>query len=253
MASSAMATVGINTGFESPFTLGNIDGQQGWVAVDTANNHVTNVTISNVDPASGTQHLRLVGDPAETNDSGAKSPIVPLASGTPTKTSFALKVGGVTPGPTTGGADYFFQLADRSNPSLGREVALMEFDFVGNIDVDTGGASLVPIGTWTPGVYASYDISVDPSAQTITYSRNGTALFTGPTIPAASQGSDTPDQIQFVSDNFQQEGEFAHLDNLSLVPVVPEPACAALVMATALGPARWLRGRRGGRSYMRAS
>jgi hypothetical protein len=248
-----MAVVGLNSGFESPFTLGNIDGQQGWVAVDTANNHVTNVTVSIVDPASGTQHFRLVGDPTETNDSGAKSPIVPIASGTPTTTSFALKIGGVVPGPTTGGANYFFQLANRSNPSLGREVALVEFDYLGNIDVDTGGASLVTIGTWTPNVYATYNIVVDPAAHSITYSGGGLTPFTGPTIPAASQGSDTPDQIQFVSDNFQQEGEFAHLDNLSLMPVVPEPASAGLIMAMVLLPARWSRARRGGHSCTQAS
>ena len=46
-------STGVATGFESPFTIGAINGQQSWYANSTAN------VISSVNPANGSQHYRL--------------------------------------------------------------------------------------------------------------------------------------------------------------------------------------------------
>jgi len=240
ISTSAFAASSFSTGFEASqnFSVGPLNTQPGgstgndrWLV--SGGGTTANVNVTTANPAGGAQNIQLTGiSDLQNQFTGAFSPIISITQGTKTVSSFDIAINGVSPGPETGGADYDIVLASRANDGNPNTkltlVTQMQLDFLGGIDVDTGGVSLVPSGeTWTPGPYMHFDITVDPSNNQITYKKDGTTFFTS---TLNSGFGTTVDQIQIVSDNFQVQGERADIDNVTLAPVVPEPVFMSLLL-----------------------
>jgi hypothetical protein len=234
----------ISEGFEGPlFSAGGLNAQPNslpaldqWLVSGSGANASAGVATSN--PASGSQQVRLKPMPAQQGaKTGFFSPIIDITLGTATTAGFDIAINGVIPGLETGGSEYTIILADRAH---GRKAAEMILSYTGDILVDDGGATVDTLADWSTGGYQHFQIEINPPAATITYKRNGTAFYSSGLIPIALNGSDTVDQIQFISDNFGDAGfETADFDNVTLNAVVPEPATIALLAISA-----WLAARR---------
>ena len=194
------------TGFESAegFAAGPIFGQVGWGAFQaTPEGH-----IDTVNPAAGSQHLRISKDPslATGTNTGAFSPdLGPLATG-PSTTSVDIAISAI------GGANYIVLGQSPSEAFLTWEVL---FEFNGRIWVfdDIGaGAELINTGDdWTVGPYQNLTVCDDPIAGTTDYYYNGALIYSN----VAHLGGTRVEQVILFSDNWQtaDNGDF---DNLSI-------------------------------------
>jgi len=240
LSTSAMAALtSINEGFESPsFSVGALNGQPAsspasdqWTAGTTT---PATVNIATANPNGGTQHVRLFPNAAAGTFSGLGSPIISIPTSTSTVTKFDLAVNGADP--VDGPSEYDILLQDRAHSGI---VVEMRLSFTGEIIVVDNGTPVTTSGTWTFGSvggntapYQTFEIDTFSSANSITYKRNGTTFYTS-TLP--SGGGTTVDQFVLVSDNFGDPSSLhADIDNVSLIPLVPEPAMAGLISAGVL-------------------
>ncbi|MFQ5494210.1 MAG: IPTL-CTERM sorting domain-containing protein, partial [Phycisphaerae bacterium] len=196
------------TGFEAVdgFAPGYIGGQAGWTAfiASLAEGH-----IDTINPAGGTQHLRISQDPAVSlgTFTGAFSPDVgPLASGAST-VSVDVAIG------ATGGADY---IVAAQSPSEGFLTWQVRFSFLGTIRIldDDGFGGFADFDTgvaWSVGPYVNLTVCDDPAAGTTDYFYGGVLIHSQSVHVTGTR----VEQIVLLSDNFQgsDSGDF---DNLSL-------------------------------------
>lgn len=238
LAAVAPASAQLVTGFESPFTTGTINGQQGWTVSTVGGVPTVSNNISTANPQSGTQALRITDSAAVANGTttGVFSPATGFTGSTATITTISLAITGVVPGATTGGADYDVIL---QSPTQALLTARVNFSFLGNINIvdDTDGNgsfdAFVNTGvSWTPGAYSTLSILVDAPNNLRQYRYNGALIYTGAVTAVAGT---VVEQVVLISDNFQVAGEAADFDNLSVVAVpaavVPESGSVALMLA----------------------
>jgi len=214
-----------STGFETVegFTVGNLNGQNGWATTAAGANFVK---VSTANPASGSQHVRITDNigVADGTISAAFTPDTALLPTDSTWTSIDIAISALN------GADNDIIL---QSPTQNFITAEVNFSYLGNIRVvDDTGSGLAFVDTtadWTPGAYFNLGIAVDPTADSIKYYINNSLIYTG---VAGLFGGTFPEEVVIVNDNYQSLGETADFDNLS-VTAVPEPAFAGLALAGA--------------------
>lgn len=195
------------TGFEPAegFAPGFIDLQAGWTAfVGT-----TQGTVSTLNPALGTQHLRIELDVAVGAGSftGGFSPDLGMLPSGASTTSVDVSIS------ASGGADY---LVAAQSPSEGFLTWEVRFSWLGNIlildDIDGFGFADVDTGVaWTPGAYVTLTVCDDPIAGTTDYFYGGALIYSQVTHVSGTR----VEQIVLLSDNFQA-GDTGDFDNLDL-------------------------------------
>ena len=194
-------------GFEPAegFAPGFLGGQAGWTAFIFS---AVEPTIDTVNPARGSQHMQISGDPAlpaPSNVGGFSPDLGPQDVTKPSLVSVDVSIGGL------GGADY--DVAPQA-PSQGFLTTRVKFFFLGDIlilDDLGGGPTFVDSGVDFPvGTYFNLRIEIDPVADTIDYFIDGALIY-------SSVGgvflSTQVEQVVILSDNFNA-GESGDFDNL---------------------------------------
>jgi hypothetical protein len=208
------------TGFESPFTPGSINGQQGWTTF--AGNPAT-PAISAAHPAGGSQHLRNSKGPGSSGSlNGAFSPnFGPQPAG-----RYIVSVDFASNDP--GGADHM--LVGQA-PSQGFLSWRLHFTWQNQIlvlDRTSPGGSLVFVNTghtWSPdGQYRNVTVDFDADADQIRYYYGGNLVWeTQYGIVAGT----SIEQVILFGDNFYNPGGWGDWDNLSVT--IPAPGALALL------------------------
>lgn len=176
--------------------------QNGWTAflVSSTEGH-----IDTVNPASGTQHMRISGDSSigAGNLTGCFSPLLAAPVTTPTIPMSQVLVDLYISG--TGGADY--DVAPQS-PTQGFLTARVNFRFTGPIRVLDGGTFVDTGATWPVNTWFTLGITVDPENDMIDYTIDGTSIYTGSIV-----GGTIIEQVVLLSDNFHvtDDGDFDNL------------------------------------------
>jgi len=180
-ANSAAATyqatqagvVNYSTGFEAPFTIGNINGQQGWAA--------RSVSVANATPANGAQHLSMTStaNPSGSNYAVALSPLQPVGT-----TAYSLMSANVRMTHTANGANWRFNPED---DTVGLVTTVLQFDrsaaqkiqvahFSGNTFTlaDTGA-------TWPTSTYFNIKLIVERSTGALKICKDNVEIYNDPT------------------------------------------------------------------------
>lgn len=221
-------------GFEASegFVVGPLEPQNGFSA---SGSNSPWASISDVNAASGTQHLRLIEDfnVARGTTRVALSPnLGPLPDGS-SSTTMLVNISNY------GGADY--DVIGQA-PSLGLITWRVKFNFdnglgAGNIlvlDDPGGGLGFVDTGVaWIAGEYQSLRVVVDSANDAIRYFYSDTLIY-------SSQGGifagTRVEQLGWLTDNLQLENESADFDAVTLF--IPEPSAAALLALSLTGMRR---------------
>lgn len=164
------------------YTLGNIDGQQGWTTTSTGTGqpNVANQTVSVDQAVSGSNSLKIT---KETAFPGQANPIVgafkQIGSSIPYNNftiSFDIRI---TEQATTASL-YEFQTVG-AGPTGGVYVIRLRFSETGAILAaqTTGGTSTfaTTTGTWSPNTW--YRVKIVGTSTGLTYYLNGTQIYTG--------------------------------------------------------------------------
>ncbi|TVQ63917.1 MAG: PEP-CTERM sorting domain-containing protein [Phycisphaerales bacterium] len=210
-------------GFESAegYSVGPVAGQQGW-AEFTARPGASRV--SNANPASGNQHLRIVELQTGAAFNGAFSPDLGAQPAGRYITSVDIALN------DDGGADY--QVLGQA-PSQGFLSFRVNFAFTGSIQIlDDVGAGLVFVNTgatWDPSLsYTNLTVDLDFDNDTIDYFYGGNLIYSS--VAGVFAGS-AVEQVILLSDGFQSFSETpsptGDFDNLSIV--IPAPGAFALL------------------------
>lgn len=216
-------------GFEAPFTLGPINGQQGWT-VFAANPNAP--VISNATPNGGLQHLKLsLGPGSPSSFNGAFSPDI----GNFVNKGSVVEVDIRIDSPNGADANLVAQA-----PSQGFLTWRVNFSFTGVINVlddadglPGGGLAFIPTVPWTPGVYKPFRVeSINPSGPNtgqLRYYYDNNLIYTSTVGHFAGTAVE---QVILFGDNFYNNAqEFIAYDNLNWTP---EPASLALLGLGAL-------------------
>ena len=212
-------------GFEG-LALGALNGQGGW----TQFNALTGTDVSNVNPSTGLLHVRQTNAAASGVAAGAARATGPLGGVQSFEFDFS--------GSTGGGADYTFESVDSG---LGVISSRLNMHW---IDTGFGSAlpdvrfldstgTLVAIGEWTPGTYATYRVDVDPVGGMDVYI-NGSLVFSDPNNLSGLGGAASADEVAFYNDSFQLAGETGDWDNVSATPTPGALGVLGLAGAAAL-------------------
>ena len=226
------SSVKINTyffgaGFEASegFSLGTFDAQKSW---SVSGLDLPFASISNANPFTGTQHLRLVMDP--TVGPGMNrivlSPEQPTPAGTPSTVYIKVNIS------NDGGADCdIFGQAPSKNLITWRVKFSWSDDTTAGpgtiyvLDQTLGGLAYVSTGTaWTEGVYKELRVDFDPVASAIRYYYDGALIYTGSIVAGTAV-----EQVGILHDNWQLPNETADFDALS-VQTLGEPPVAVKSM-----------------------
>ena len=205
------------TSFETSqgFVAGPLNGQAGWT---TFNATAGQPTVTNVNPRTGAQHLRLVDTPAVPNNtlSGGFSPDLGVANGQRTATSVWLSINNVTPGPN-GGADY--DVIGQETTPTGEISFRVKFMFSGDVVIvdDTnhdGTLEFVDSGAnWSPNTYNNLRVFHNPASNQIAYFLNRALIYQS--VDGIFAGDDVS-QVVLASDNFFVAGESGDYDDLAV-------------------------------------
>jgi len=212
-------------GFEASegFTIGDFDGQQNWTA---SGMDLPFASISNANPFTGSQHLRMVYDPTMTQGTTriVLSPEQPTPPFTVNTVYIKVNIS------DDGGADYDiigqapsqgfltwrvkFSWSDDTNTGSGMIYVL---------DNVNGGLVFVNTGVqWAHGIYK--ELRVDFTPGEIRYYYDGALIYTGAVIAGSAV-----EQVGIVHDNWQLPNETADFDALS-VQTLGEPPVAVKSM-----------------------
>lgn len=188
------------------FTLGDINGQNGWVSTPiTGGGNVQNQAVSSTFATTGSNSLKIDLDTALGNQ---MNPIIGAfynyASATPYNNSvFSFDVN-ISEQSTTS-SDYIFGLV---NLTGGSYVTYIRFSFDGTIFVLSRDAADVVIqpdtnADWAP--LTDYNVRIEISGTTETFYIDNTQIYTGPLVTAADI-----EQVRFIHDNYSG---LAYIDN----------------------------------------
>ncbi|MCH8922922.1 MAG: hypothetical protein IIA67_07215, partial [Planctomycetes bacterium] len=198
---------------------GFVDGQDGWTSiVDPAEGAHSSPLVSSDNPNSGSQHLRIeknVGLPAVDSDNlgpfnGAISGANVVEPGL-----FGLSIDVAIS--ARNGADYdVIAQANSRNDITGQ----VRFESTGAIlaadDVGRGRELIDTGATWTPGVYRTLDVIVDPGEDRIVYQYNGIEIYsTEGSGRGGVFGADVIEEVILKSNN-AHIGDHADFDNLQI-------------------------------------
>lgn len=163
-----------NTGFEAPFTVGGVSGQQGWGT--TAGTTATTAAVSAAQPATGTQHLRLTSTAATTGTPvGALPPTQDVTTGAYSVMSAKVRITRNTNGAT-------FDL-NPQDPVAGVVSTLVRFDkgatrSIQIVDFTLG--TYQPTGaTWPLATYFDISMAFNRAAGTVQVCLDGTSIYNG--------------------------------------------------------------------------
>lgn len=228
-ASSWRGAPSLTTGFED-FAQGPINGQSGWT---TFSANLNAPVVSDANPASGSQHLRITQGPgAASSFNGAFSPdLGPITGFVSSVVSFDINMD------TDAGAD---GIVIGQAPSQALLAWRLRFDWQGNIFVldDLGsGLQFVDTGVqYVQGEYRNMTVALDNVTNTIDYFYDGNPIYSSVAGVFAATGVE---QVILAGDNFyNDEFESISYDNLSLLNVIPTPGSAALLGLAGLAAVR---------------
>ncbi len=160
------------TGFEAPFTLAGINGQQGWGTTGTA----ANATVSGTQPAAGTQHLRITSTAATSGTPvGALPPTQAVSTG-----NYSVMTAKVRISRTTNGAIFDLNPQDpvagvvstlvRFDKAVGRSIQIVDFTL----------GTYQPTGaTWPLNTYFDISMAFNRAARTVQVCIDGTSIYNG--------------------------------------------------------------------------
>jgi hypothetical protein len=223
---------GYSTGFEAPYSVGWLGGQQGWTAFGSPFHFQPTITSAGT-PYAGIQHLEcgydvnaIVG-----NHVGGVTPTLSPAwmPGESYTLSVQVKI------TDTWGADYFVEPGDKTSGAAAARVdfrcddqKIYVLDYVG-----TSLAWVATSGSWVVDAYRELKIVQTLGAGgAIRYYYGGTLIHTDADgIPGAAT---TMNQVTLYSDNYQMF-DSGYFDALSLTP---EPTSLALLALGGLAAAR---------------
>ena len=193
----------ISAGYSPGFNTGYCY-QNGWTAFSASSNEGQ---VSNLNPFSGNQHLRLANDPSLPVDTlvGCFSPIASPQVVGPAWMEVTVSISDLF------GADYYVLV---QSPSQGLITAYVNFDWLGNIwvadDLGSGGQWVNTGQAWNVGTPSFLRIQIDPVADQIDYYYDGALIYTGQ-IWAGS----TFEQVIFFHDNWNY-GDVGDFDFLQV-------------------------------------
>ncbi|HEY0231558.1 MAG TPA: GEVED domain-containing protein, partial [Dokdonella sp.] len=177
--------VNYSSGFESPFTIGGINGQQGWAA--------RSVNVANTTPANGAQHLSITStaSPSTSNYALAISP--DQAAGT---TAYALISANVRMTRTTNGANWRFNPQD-TPAGLVTSILQFERSVVQKIQIahfaPDGSATLVDTGaTWPASTYFNIKLIVERATGALKICKDNVEIYNDPSGDSVA-GTDITD------------------------------------------------------------
>lgn len=215
------------TSFEQSqgFVVGNLDNQAGW---PTSGVNLPWAQIVNTNAQDGSQSVRIGVDTtvaAGTQRLGF-SPSVPTAPNTADTTSWWFYIDQSD----LAGADYDFIgqaptqsfLSWRLNLSFTGNIRVLDDEGEGLLFVDS--LTAFPVGSWFQLAVVT-DPNANAGAGSIQYFLNGNLFYTSQTGTVAGTAVE---QFVFRSDNFQNPGGFAQLDNISGT-IIPTPGALALM------------------------
>jgi hypothetical protein len=203
------------------FVGGTLDNQNGWL---TSGTNLPWASVVTTNPQDGVHSVRVENDPTAAPGTNRLifSPSVPTPANTADVTSWWVYV---DPSDVAG-ADYDFVAQAPSQALLTWRVKL---NFQGNIFVlDNAGEGLAfqdtatqfPVGGWF-----QLAVAADPIADTISYYLNGNLIYSG---VAGIFAATSVEQFVALSDNFQNPGGFAQIDNIGST-IIPTPGAVALL------------------------
>lgn len=226
------------TGFEAGegFNLGSIHGQQGWT-IATAPEPNTFPAVSNLNPHTGQQHMRMQDDPTEAPGFSGLLGFGPSHTTRANWFSVWMNIS------NTGGADYYL---NPQSPSIALSATRVDFNFgdangdgvPGDIRVisDPDGPGPMAAGfvntgyEYTPGTWFKFAIEHIGSAR-YNYYLNSTLIAANlyGFHNAAGVGSLGWEEMVYIDDQFQLQGETADFDNHLELERIPAPGALALL------------------------
>ena len=204
MSANAQETISFEA--SEGYSLGDINGQQGWVVTgDGAGGFISNQEVSNTMATDGTYSLKIANDPAfGGQDNG---PIMggfyDFASSVPHQTiSFDVYIDDVI----GEGADYRFSTA---NLEEGLFISTVYFSWDGVLVLQ--GEEFIEIENgWTPNTW--YHVEIEVVDGEIVYKMNDDIVYQG-TASAGQLGN--IDHLRFIHDNYSADG-VAYIDNIKI-------------------------------------
>jgi hypothetical protein len=178
---TAPGFVTYGTGFEAPaFVEGNLGTQGGW---GVGGGLATDLKISTVNPAVGSQHLRLNWTAAGSQTVAAISPA--WGPGTSTYSVASAKLMITVAG---GGTEFDFAPQDTAAGTVVTRVRFLRptggVNKIQVLDPNGGGAGVIGYvdtgATWTAGAYFDVKVITDRAAQTYDLCLNGAVIHSGP-------------------------------------------------------------------------
>lgn len=201
---NAQQTISFET--SEGYTIGDINGQNGWVATPiTGGGNAANQNVSDAFASTGTNSFRIAKDPALATQSG---PVIGgfynYTAAVPYNNSvFSFDINISQQDSNT--SDFVFGLV---NTTAGSYVTYIRFSFNGNILVLSRDAADVVIqpdtnADWVP--LTTYNVRIEIVGNTETFYLDNNQIYTGTLVTAASI-----EQVRFIHDNYDG---FAYMDN----------------------------------------
>ena len=195
------------TGFESPFTVGSINGQQGWAA--------RSVNVATTTPANGAQHLSITAtaSPSTSNYALALSPIQ-----TPGTTAYSLISANVRMTRTTNGANWRFNPQD-SPEGLVTSILQFERSAAQKIQIahfaPDGSATIVDTGaTWPSATYFNIKLIVERATGALKICKDNVEVYNDPSGDSVAGTSITDLAVSQLSGSGNTAGNTFFADDL---------------------------------------
>jgi len=195
------------TGFEAPFTVGSLSGQQGWAA--------RSVSVATTTPANGAQHLSITStaSPSTSNYALALSPISPAGT-----TAYASISANVRMSRTTNGANWRFNPQD-SAEGLVTTILQFERSSAQKIQVahfaGDGTAALTDTGaTWPAATYFNIKIIVERATGALKICKDSVEIYNDPSGASSAGRSITDLAVSQLSGSGNTAGNTFFADDL---------------------------------------